>query len=194
MRRFKLSQTRRFRTSHPQAAFWTNQVRKIVPDTQPASSARPTPSLVERSSTEKPCGTRQRRFGDAASATGQAILINNVAFTVVGVVPSEFFGVDPASAPHVYLPMRASLLFDPGGGRAYLDPNYYWVEMMGRLRPGVDRARAQAALAGPFGQWVATTATTDLERANTRYGGLRTKFRRLCMCRTRRSRLRSWDE
>ena len=28
MRRFKLSQTRRFRTSHPQAAFWTNQVRK----------------------------------------------------------------------------------------------------------------------------------------------------------------------
>jgi macrolide transport system ATP-binding/permease protein len=111
-------------------------------------------------------GYSQRRFGDAASAIGQPILINNVAFTVVGVTPSEFFGVDPASAPQVYLPMRASLLFDPGAGSAFLDQNYYWVEMMGRLRPGVDRAQAQVALAGHFGQWVATTATTDRERAN----------------------------
>ena len=38
--------------------------------------------------------------------------------------------------------------------------------MMGRLRPGVSLAQAQAALAGPFAQWVATTATTDRERAN----------------------------
>src|SRR6266850_520912 len=34
-------------------------------------------------------GYSQRRFGDAASATGQSILINNVPFTVVGVAPSE---------------------------------------------------------------------------------------------------------
>ncbi len=38
--------------------------------------------------------------------------------------------------------------------------------MMGRLRPGVGLAQAQAALAGPFAQWVATTATNDRERAN----------------------------
>jgi hypothetical protein len=37
--------------------------------------------------------------------------------------------------------------------------------MMGRLQPGVDLARAQTALATPFAQWVATTATTDRERA-----------------------------
>ncbi len=108
----------------------------------------------------------EQRFGDAASATGQQILINNVAFTVVGVTPPEFFGVDPAAAPQIYLPMHANLLFDPGGGRAYLDPNYYWVEMMGRLHPGVGLAQAQAALAAPFAQWVATTATNDGERDN----------------------------
>ena len=108
----------------------------------------------------------EQRFGDAASAIGQQILINNVPFTVVGVTPSEFFGVDPAAAPQVYLAMHASLLFDPGDGPSYLDPNYYWVEMMGRLRPGVDLAQAQSALAGPFAQWVATTATNDQERAN----------------------------
>ena len=111
-------------------------------------------------------GYSQRRFGGAANATGQPILINNVPFTVVGVAPSEFFGVDPSEAPHVYLPMHASLLFDPGTGRAYLDRNYYWVEMMGRLRPGVSLAQADAALAGPFTHWVASTVTTDGERAN----------------------------
>ena len=57
-------------------------------------------------------GYSQRRFGGAASAVGQPILINNVPFTVIGVTPSEFFGVDPAAAPQVYLPMRASVLFD----------------------------------------------------------------------------------
>jgi predicted permease len=112
-------------------------------------------------------GYSQRRFGDAANAIGQAIVINSVPFTVVGVAPPEFFGVDPAAAPHVYLPMRAtSLLLQQLGKQAYLDQNYYWVEMMARLKPGFDLAQAQAALAGPFAQWVASTATNDRERAN----------------------------
>ena len=42
-------------------------------------------------------GYSQRRFGGAAEAAGQPILINNVAFTIIGVTPSEFFGVDPGS-------------------------------------------------------------------------------------------------
>jgi predicted permease len=112
-------------------------------------------------------GYSQRRFGDAANAIGQAILINNVSFTVIGVAPPEFFGVDPAAAPYVYLPMRATgLLLQQLGEQTFLDQNYYWVEMMGRLKPGVDPAQAQAALAAPFAQWVASTATTDEERAN----------------------------
>ena len=58
------------------------------------------------------------------------------------------------------------LLLDEEAAAAHVDPNYYWVEMMGRLRPGVGLEQAQAALAGPFAQWVATTATNDRERAN----------------------------
>jgi predicted permease len=111
-------------------------------------------------------GYAQRRFGGAAAAIGQPVLINNVAFTVVGVTPPEFFGVDPAAAPHVFLPIHASLLLDPGAAQRFRDPNYYWLEMMGRLRPGVAMAQAEAALAGPFEQWVAPTATNDRERAN----------------------------
>src|SRR5262249_49284932 len=111
-------------------------------------------------------GYSQRRFGDAAAAVGQSILLNNALFTVIGVAPSEFFGVDPAAAPQIYLPMRTTLLLQSVGPQAFVDQNYYWVEMMGRLKPGVDRAQAQAVLAGPFAQWVASTATTDQERAN----------------------------
>jgi macrolide transport system ATP-binding/permease protein len=112
-------------------------------------------------------GYSQRRFGDAAKAIGQPILINSVPFTVIGVTPPEFFGVDPATAPQVYLPMRpTSLLLEQIGKQAFVDQTYYWVEMMGRLKPGVEIARAQAELAGPFAQWVASTATDDQERAN----------------------------
>ena len=111
-------------------------------------------------------GYSERRFGSAAAAIGQPILVNNVPFSVIGVAPAGFFGVNPAAAPHVFLPIHTSVLFDPGEEGRFADPNYYWVEMMGRLRPGIDLARAQAALAGPFAQWVGPTATNDAERAN----------------------------
>ena len=48
----------------------------------------------------------------------------------------------------------------------YLDNNYYWMQAMGRLRPGVTVAQAQAQLAPKFHQWVAATAANDKERAN----------------------------
>jgi macrolide transport system ATP-binding/permease protein len=111
-------------------------------------------------------GYGQRRFGAGANAVGQQILINSMPFTVVGVTPSEFFGVDPAFAPSVYLPMHANLLFEANAARVYLDQNYYWIGIMGRLRPGVTMPQAESALAGPFANWVAPTATNDRERAN----------------------------
>ena len=110
--------------------------------------------------------TSQNRFGGPSNAIGQSILVDNVAFTVIGVAPPEFFGVDPAAAPDIYLPLHTNLLMD--GARAtrmYREGNYYWIEMMGRLRPGVSMAQAQAVLAPRFHQWVATTARTDGERA-----------------------------
>ena len=110
--------------------------------------------------------TSLQRFGGPPDAIGQTILIDNVPFTVIGVAPPQFFGVDPAAAPAVYLPLRANLLLDgPGADRMYRDGHYYWIEMMGRLRPGVSVAQAQAALAPRFHQWVAATAQTDGERA-----------------------------
>jgi macrolide transport system ATP-binding/permease protein len=107
----------------------------------------------------------QNRFGGPASAIGQPILVDNVPFTVVGVTPPEFFGVDPAAAPDLYLPLHTNLLTDgTSAARMYGDRNFYWIEMMGRLRPGVSMAQAQAVLLPRFHQWVSATATTDGER------------------------------
>src|SRR5215470_11372615 len=115
--------------------------------------------------------TSQQRFGGPSSAIGQPVLVDNVPFTVIGVAPPEFFGVDPAAAPDVYVPFHADVLLLPkregdDPRKRYLEANYYWVEMMGRLKPGVDLRRAQALLAPRFQQWVATTASDDRERAD----------------------------
>jgi len=111
--------------------------------------------------------TSQNRFGGPPNAIGQSILVDNVPFTVIGVVPPEFFGVDPAAAPDLYLPLHTNVLLDGArAARLYSDGNFYWIEMMGRLRPGVSMAQAQAALAPRFHQWVGATASTEGERAN----------------------------
>ena len=103
-------------------------------------------------------GYAQRRFGGAASAVGETVRINNDVVTVVGVAPTGFFGVDPSAATDVYLPLHR--------GEVSPDPNSYWLEMMGRLRPGIDPARAQAVLGTVFDRWVDTTVTTARERLN----------------------------
>jgi macrolide transport system ATP-binding/permease protein len=113
----------------------------------------------------------EKHFGSAASAVGQSILINNVGFTVAGVAPAEFFGVDPELVADFYIPLHTNLLLGAGDPFAfspadYLDQNYYWIQVMARLRPGVSMAQAQAQLAPQFQQWVATTAQNDVQRFN----------------------------
>jgi predicted permease len=113
----------------------------------------------------------ERHFGQADRAPGRSILINAIPFTIVGVTPPDFFGVDPAAAPEFYLPLHANLLVDAAGLNGvtkdqYLAQDYYWLEMMARLRPGVSLDDAQTVLAPQFRQWVSTTAVTPAERAN----------------------------
>jgi macrolide transport system ATP-binding/permease protein len=105
-------------------------------------------------------GLSESRFGGPANAAGQSVLLDNIPFTIVGVAPPEFFGVDPNALPSVYLPMHAVLLVQAGNksdppGAWFSDPNYDWVIPMARLRPGVSPARAQAVLGTAFAQWEA---------------------------------------
>ncbi len=110
----------------------------------------------------------QRRFNANPAAVGQSILINNTPFTIIGVSAPEFFGVNPGAQPEVYIPLHTAPLITTFAQeterRNFFDGNYYWVEMMGRLRPGVSREQAQVVLAERFRQYAASTASTAKER------------------------------
>jgi macrolide transport system ATP-binding/permease protein len=110
-------------------------------------------------------GFSQRRFGDARLAVGRTIRISDKPFSVVGVTPQGFFGAEPGYVPDLYIPMRAEMVVESASGRKYLDANFYWIEIMARLKPGVDLAQAQAVLGPQFRRFAEDSATT--ERART---------------------------
>jgi macrolide transport system ATP-binding/permease protein len=111
-------------------------------------------------------GFSQRRFGDARFAVGRTIRISDKPFSVVGVTPPGFFGAEPGYVPDLYIPMRAEMVVDSASGRKYLDPNFYWIEIMGRLKPGVDPVQAQAVLGPQFRRFAEDSATSDRARAD----------------------------
>jgi predicted permease len=104
-----------------------------------------------------------RRLGGPQAAIGQTIRVDDVPYTVVGVAPEEFFGAEPGAIPDVYLPLAFSTFAQTS---RFNDEHFYWLELMGRLQPGVTRAQAQARLEAAFGQFVAASATTDKQRAD----------------------------
>jgi macrolide transport system ATP-binding/permease protein len=110
----------------------------------------------------------QRRFGANQNAVGQSILINNIPFTIVGVSAPEFFGVNPASAPEVFMPIHSAGLMGSSrpASQRLMNKNYYWVEMMGRLRPGIGVRQAHTTLEIQFHDFAAGTASNDKERAD----------------------------
>jgi macrolide transport system ATP-binding/permease protein len=111
----------------------------------------------------------QRHFTGNPDAIGQSMTINNVPFTIVGVSAPGFFGVDPGSEPSVAVPLHAAPLLAQRPAdderRKFFDKNFYWVEMMGRLRPGITLGQAQTALATQFHLFVDSTASSAKEKA-----------------------------
>jgi len=106
----------------------------------------------------------QRRFNGNPAVAGQSILINGLPFTIAGVAAPGFFGVDPQSSPALFLPIHAIpvLASNPAEEERarFFDDHFYWIEMMGRLRPGVAMERARAAMGARFRAFAAGTAAT----------------------------------
>jgi macrolide transport system ATP-binding/permease protein len=116
------------------------------------------------------CNYWRRSFAASADAIGQSILLNSTPFTIAGVSAPEFFGVDPAGWPDLFIPLHAAPLFteDPqdDAKRRFFDRNYYWAEIMGRLRPGTSLRQAQIELAAQFQRYVTSTASTGEEKVD----------------------------
>jgi predicted permease len=91
-------------------------------------------------------GLWQRRFGADPAAIGKVLSVNAYNYTIVGVTPSEFTGTVRGTASDVFLPVMMLAQAVPGHGRMLGNRNSGWLQLIGRLQPGVSRDHAQAAL------------------------------------------------
>src|SRR5688572_6840188 len=82
------------------------------------------------------------RFGTDPSVLGKVVRVNDVQVTIVGVISPDFTGVQQplAELPEISVPLalQPQLEIAPTKGPSRLaEPTYWWLQIMGRLKPGV---------------------------------------------------------
>ena len=93
----------------------------------------------------------QSRFALDPSALGKSIQIRNNSFEIVGVTTPSFFGETVGEAPDLWIPITMQDVIYPG--RDLLSPSpqgllnqHIWLQVMGRLKPGISIAQANAGI------------------------------------------------
>ena len=86
-------------------------------------------------------------FDRAPDVLGRKLIIANVPFNVVGVMPKRFIGADPMRNPQIFAPLSTDPIID--APRNHIDDGIHawWLTVGARLRPGVTLAQANASLA-----------------------------------------------
>jgi predicted permease len=93
------------------------------------------------------------RFGTDPAVVGRVVKVNNVPVTIVGVLPPEFTGIQQpiAEAPDIALPLALQPQLDTFTTTSRLtQPTYWWLQVMGRLKPGATAAQVHGNLEGVF--------------------------------------------
>jgi predicted permease len=107
------------------------------------------------------------RFGRSADALGKVISLNRVPVTIIGVNAPEFKGAKAGGTPEIFLPLslQPQVLPIRDGSLLAID-NYWWLMIMGRLKPGVTDQAANAALEVSFRNAFRATipSTKDIPR------------------------------
>jgi len=95
-----------------------------------------------------------KRFGGEATVLGRAVNMNNTPITIVGVTPQEFTGIQNLtdSAPEITLPLALDTRINGGTSTPprLQDATYWWLQMVGRLKPGVSFQQVRGNLDGTF--------------------------------------------
>jgi predicted permease len=88
------------------------------------------------------------RLGGSRDVVGRKVLLNNYPMTVIGVAPAGFPGVDPLLPPMLWVP--AAMTQQAANIDAYwdrlLDRRAAWLNVLGRLKPGLSAEQAKAGL------------------------------------------------
>ena len=107
-------------------------------------------------------GLWARRFGRSPKVIGKTITVNLTPMTIIGVSPRGFTGAkNVQSSPDIFFPFSMQPLVIPRqqDGSLLESPKLWWVLIMGRTKPGVSVAQAQASLAVALDNAVRSTAT-----------------------------------
>jgi putative ABC transport system permease protein len=93
-------------------------------------------------------GYWKRRFGLDPSVVGRDLAISGTRFTIIGVTPPEFFGVEVGSAPDIFLPVMMQPTAMPDFENLLDQPIIYrtWLQVVARLEAGVTAQQAAASL------------------------------------------------
>ncbi len=84
------------------------------------------------------------RFGADPAIVGSTVRVNGHAFTVIGVAQDGFDGIDIGEASQVYVPMMMQQQMTQWNGLD--DRRSRWVNVFGRLKPGISAEQAKAGL------------------------------------------------
>jgi predicted permease len=93
-------------------------------------------------------GYWKRRFGSAPSIVGRTISLSGTPFTIIGVTPREFFGLEVGTAPDIFAPTMMQPVLMPASENLLANPILIasWLRAFGRLKPGVNAAEAAAGM------------------------------------------------
>jgi putative ABC transport system permease protein len=81
----------------------------------------------------------QRRFGADPAIVGRTVMLNSISHEVLGVMPASFAHPETAA---VWTPLAPSERLGP-----FLQSRTaYWLQVVGRLKPGIDRRAAQSEM------------------------------------------------
>jgi predicted permease len=88
----------------------------------------------------------QRRFGGRADVLGKTLTMRKAALTVIGVAEPGFIGETSGQQPDLWISMRMQPRVIPGSDWLHDTPpvKAMWLNVFGRLKPGVTQAQAEA--------------------------------------------------
>jgi len=88
----------------------------------------------------------RRRFGADPAIIGRTVFLNGHRYTVVGVTAPGFHGTDRGIVSEFWAPLAMTAGFTPELVKEKESRNATWIVINGRLRPGVSRQQAVAAM------------------------------------------------
>jgi MacB-like periplasmic core domain len=99
-------------------------------------------------------GYWKRLFALDSTAIGKVITLNNTPFTIVGVLPRDFFGTVVGRSPDIYLPLVMQPQIQRLGktGSVLSEPEVSWLRIMGRRKPGITEQQARSNVEAIFRQ------------------------------------------